>query len=239
MPKILVVDDERNIIEMIKFNLVKQQWDVDFALDGQTAINKALNDKPDLIILDIMLPGIDGLEVCRQLQANKATAGIPIIMLSAKSEVLDKILGLEMGADDYLTKPFSPRELIARIKARLRRKNEDTKDIQMKDQEIRVDNILMNVEKFEVFVNGLKRDLTLKEFELLRLLITNKGKVFTRDYLLDRVWSYDCTHDTRTVDVHIRYLRQKIEENPANPRYIETIRGVGYRFRDNPDLSDS
>ncbi len=233
MPKILVVDDERNIVEMIKFNLAKQQWDVEFAFDGHSAVEKAIKEKPDVIILDIMLPGIDGLEVCRQLQANEVTAAIPIIMLSAKTEELDKILGLEMGADDYLTKPFSPRELIARIKARLRRKHEGKKDINVQNQEIKVDNILMNVERFEVFVNGFKQDLTLKEFELLRLLITNKGKVFTRDYLLDRVWSYESSQDTRTVDVHIRHLRQKIEEDPANPRYIETIRGVGYRFRDN------
>jgi len=233
MPRILVVDDERNIVEMIKFNLVKQQWDVDLAFDGQTAIKKAFDEKPDVIVLDIMLPGIDGLEVCRQLQANEATAAIPIIMLSAKTEELDKILGLEMGADDYLTKPFSPRELVARIKARLRRKNEDKEDTDMKNQQIKVDNILMNVERFEVFMNGFKQDLTLKEFELLRLLITNKGKVFTRAHLLDRVWGYESSQDTRTIDVHIRHLRQKLEEDPANPRYIETIRGVGYRFRDN------
>lgn len=232
MPKILVVDDERHIVEMIKFNLAKQQWDVEFAFDGRTAIEKAINEKPDVIILDIMLPEIDGLEVCRQLQANEATASIPIIMVSARTEELDKILGLEMGADDYLTKPFSPRELIARIKARLRRKNEDKKDVNKNSEEIKIHNITMNVDRFEVFVNGVKQDLTLKEFELLRLLLTNKGKVFTRDYLLDRVWNYDCTQDTRTVDVHIRHLRQKIEEDPANPRYIETIRGVGYRFRD-------
>lgn len=232
MPKILVVDDEKNIVELIKFNLAKERWDVEYVFDGYSAIEHATNSKPDVIILDIMLPEIDGLEVCRVLRANEETASIPIIMLSAKSEELDKILGLEMGADDYLTKPFSPRELIARIKVRLRQKHKEKKDIDSQTSAvIEVGHILMNPEKFEVFINGTRQNFTLKEFELLRLLITNHGKVFSRDVLLNRIWSYDYTHDTRTVDVHMRHLRIKIEEDPSNPKYIETVRGVGYRFR--------
>lgn len=232
MPKILVVDDERNIVELIKFNLVKENWQVDFAFDGFTAIDKAVKNRPDIIILDIMLPEMDGYEVCRRLRAEKETESIPIIMLSAKSEELDKILGLEIGADDYLTKPFSPRELTARIKARLRRKNEERRVLDKKDAEIKVCHISINTERFEVQVNGVLQDFTLKEFELLRLLITNGGKVFTREFLLQRIWGYDYANDTRTVDVHIRYLRKKIEDDPSNPKYIETVRGVGYRFRD-------
>lgn len=238
MPRVLVVDDEQHILELIKFNLVKEGWIVDTALDGHSALVSAVNNKPDLIILDVMLPEIDGLEVCRRLQAREDTSFIPVIMLSAKSEELDKILGLEMGADDYITKPFSPRELIARIKARLRRRNKSTsienlpKSSLNQGKEIRAGKITMNPEKFEAFVDGNKLELTLKEFELLRLLITNLGKVFTRDFLLERVWGYEYLHDTRTVDVHIRHLRQKIEENPNEPVLIQTIRGVGYKFRD-------
>lgn len=232
MPKILVVDDERNIVELIKFNLDKQKWDFDFAFDGQTAIDKAVKIEPDVIVLDIMLSGIDGFEVCRLLRMNEKTSNIPIIMLSAKSEELDKILGLELGADDYLTKPFSPRELIARIKARIRKKSNLNINKTESDSVITVGPIAMDMEKFEVTVNGVRLELALKEFELLRLLITNKGKVFTREFLLQRIWDYEYNHDTRTVDVHIRYLRKKIEDDPANPQYIETIRGLGYRFRD-------
>ncbi|MHB9094540.1 MAG: response regulator transcription factor [Eubacteriales bacterium] len=232
MPKILVVDDEQNIVELVKFNLAKERWDVDFALDGPTAVDKAIKNKPDLIILDIMLPEMDGLEVCRKLKANDETAAIPILMLSAKSEEIDKILGLEMGADDYLTKPFSPRELIARIKARLRRKVEDKRVIVEPYKEIKAGHILMYPDKFEVHVNGVKQDFTLKEFELLQLLITNSGKVFTREFLLQRIWNYEYSQDTRTVDVHIRYLRKKIEDDPSNPKCIETIRGLGYKFKE-------
>jgi len=233
MPRILVVDDEQHIAELIRFNLAKEGWDVQTSLDGRDALERAIEMKPDLVVLDIMLPELDGLEVCRYLKAHQETAGISIIMLSAKSEELDRILGLEIGADDYITKPFSPRELIARIKARLRRKVSHREAPAISQaEELKVGPITMNADKFEVFVDGVRQDFTLKEFELLKLLISNKGIVFTRDYLLDRIWGYACSHDTRTVDVHIRHLRQKIEEDPSHPKNIETVRGVGYKFID-------
>lgn len=232
MTRILVVDDERHIVELIKFNFAKEGWQIDSAFDGINALKKVESGCPDLIVLDVMLPELDGLEVCRTLRANPITASIPIIMLSAKTEELDKILGLELGADDYMIKPFSPRELIARAKARLRRKNAVKDSVNAEASELKAGNVLLKADRFEAFVNGIKQDLTLKEFELLKLLISNKGKVFTRDFLLDRVWGYEYSQDTRTVDVHIRHLRQKVEEDPSNPRYIETVRGLGYKFRD-------
>lgn len=236
MPKILIVDDEQNIIELVKFNLTKEGWDVITAYDGRTALMAAMDNRPDLIVLDIMLPEIDGLEVCRILKSREETQSIQIIMLSAKSEELDRIIGLEIGADDYMVKPFSPRELIARIKARLRRKGKNPiDDIVDHQQQIGAGHILMNLVKYEVRVNGIREDFTLKEFELLKLFITNKGRVFTRDFLLERIWGYEYTNDTRTVDVHIRHLRQKIEKDPANPEYIQTIRGLGYRYNDKTD----
>lgn len=234
MPKILVVDDEDNIIELIKYNLEREGFQVIYAQDGKAAFNKINFEKPDLIILDLMLPEINGLEVCRILRQEKLTENIPIIMLTAKTEEIDKILGLEMGADDYMTKPFSIRELIARIKVRLRRKFDVTEAIpEIKMEEIIIDDIIMKPNKFEVIIHGAKKNLTLKEFELLKLLMSNPGKVFTRDYLLDRIWELECSYDTRTVDVHIRHLRQKIETDPANPQYILTIRGMGYKFLEN------
>lgn len=234
MPRILVVDDEQHIVELIKFNLLKEGWTVDTAFDGRNAIKAAEANKPDIIILDVMLPEFDGIEVCRRLQTREETANIPVIMLSAKSEELDRVLGLEIGADDYMTKPFSPRELVARIKARLRRKvKEDLTATKESEKEIKVGNILMKPDRFEAFVDDRKLDLTFKEFELLKILVTNAGKVFTRDFLLDRVWGYEYLSDTRTVDVHIRHLRQKVEKNPNDPKVIQTIRGVGYKFKEN------
>ncbi len=232
MPKILVVDDEKSIVELIRFNLAKEKWDIEIALDGRTAIELAKQILPDVIILDIMLPEIDGLEVCRRLKANEKTEAIPIIMLSAKGEELDRILGLEIGADDYMVKPFSPRELIARIKARLRIKYQVKEQVPEDIKEIKVGQLIINPQKFEVSLNGVKKILTLKEFELLKLLAANRGRVFTREFLLNSVWGYDYLEETRTVDVHVRHLRQKIEEDPDNPKLIETVRGVGYRFRD-------
>lgn len=233
MPKILMVDDEQNIVELVKFNLVKEGWMIDTAYDGRSALAKAVNNRPDLIVLDVMLPEMDGFEVCRRLLANKETATIPIIMLSARSEEMDRVIGLELGADDYMTKPFSPRELIARIKARLRRKANDPSGAAPKKNPLfRSGHISIDTEKFEITVNNKKQDFTLKEFELLKLLVSNKGKVFTREYLLETIWGYEYSHDTRTVDVHIRHLRQKIEEDPNEPKYIQTIRGVGYKFKE-------
>ncbi|GAV21797.1 response regulator transcription factor [Carboxydothermus pertinax] len=225
--KILVVDDETPIVELIKFNLEREGYKVLEAYDGIRALEIIKKELPDLIILDIMLPGMSGLEVCKNIRNNEKTAEIPIIMLSARGEEVDKILGLELGADDYMVKPFSPRELVARVKARLRRlEGREGK----KEGVIKIKDIVIDQEKFAVYVKGQKMDFTPKEFELLKLLASNPGKVFTREYLLEKIWGYEFLGDTRTVDVHIRHIRQKIEDNPAEPVYIETVRGVGYRF---------
>lgn len=221
----MVVDDEPHIIELLKFNLEREGFKVLTAADGLDGLAKVREDLPDLIILDIMLPGLDGLEVLKRLRARPETANIPIIFLSARGEEVDRVLGLEMGADDYIAKPFSIRELVARVKARLRRPRPEP-------EVIAAGPVVLKPEQHEVLVNGERRDLTPKEFELLRHLVMNAGKVLRREYLLDRVWGYDSCADTRTVDVHIRYLRQKIEPDPSRPVYIETVRGVGYRFRE-------
>lgn len=222
--KILVVDDERNIVELLKYNLEKEGFEVINAYDGFEAVTLAKQERPDLIVLDIMLPGQGGLEVCRILR--KETR-IPIIMATAKGEEIDKILGLELGADDYVTKPFSPRELVARVKAVLRRTSSklDEKD------ELTFDELSINLIKHEVRFKGVEVDLKPKEFDLLKLLSTNPGKVFTRDFLLEQLWGYDYLGDTRTVDVHMRRLRQKIEQDAANPRFLRTVHGIGYKFQ--------
>lgn len=233
MPKVLVVDDEVNIVELIKFNLQKENYKVISASDGITGLALAQDNYPDLIILDIMMPGKDGFEVCRALRGNARTASIPIIMLSARGEVVDKILGLEMGADDYMTKPFSPRELLARVKANLRRMDYMSKQPSSDgEKEIRFQSFVIRPERYEAIFDGNRLDLSPKEFEILMLLASNPGRVFSRDALLEKIWGFDAVRETRTVDVHIRYLRQKVERDPANPEYIETVRGVGYRFRD-------
>jgi len=222
--KVLVVDDERNIVELLKFNLEKEGYEVLVAYDGIEAVKLAREERPDLIILDIMLPGQGGLEVCRQLRKEMKT---PILMATAKGEEIDKILGLELGADDYVTKPFSPRELIARVKAILRRTSMRPEE----QDEISIKDISMNLIKHEVTVKGERVDLKPKEFELLKLLATNKGKVFTRDFLLEQLWGYDYLGDTRTVDVHVRRIRQKIEEDASMPKYLKTVHGIGYKFQ--------
>jgi two-component system alkaline phosphatase synthesis response regulator PhoP len=233
MPLVLAVDDEASILELLKFNLTKDGYDVVCLPNGRDAVRFIEHDKPDLVILDIMLPQMDGYEVLRSLKAKPETSEIPVIMLSAKGELVDKVLGLELGADDYITKPFSPRELLARVKACLRRKTPFSKtQYEIKQSEIVINGLVIRPEKYEVTMNGKKIDLTLKEFELLHLLALNPGRVFTRDILLERIWGYEYVRETRTVDVHIRYLRQKIERDPANPKYIETVRGVGYRFHE-------
>ncbi|MFA5881870.1 MAG: response regulator transcription factor, partial [Eubacteriales bacterium] len=178
------------------------------------------------------LPEMDGFEVCRTIQKDSEIREIPIIMLTARSEEIDKILGLEIGADDYITKPFSPRELLARVKARLRRLPPKQPEAKESPGVIWVDEMVIDSQRFEVLVNGVRLDLTPKEFELLRLLARSQGRVLTRDYLLENIWGYEFIGDSRTVDVHIRHLRQKIETDPANPKYIETVRGVGYRFKE-------
>jgi len=222
-----VVDDEEPIQELLRFNLEKEGYLVRVAKDGKEALDRVAKEQPDLIVLDLMLPGMDGLEVCKRLKLTPSFQQIPIIMLTAKGEVIDKVLGLELGADDYMTKPFSPRELIARIKARLRRLNpkEETDDRIIRGE------LQIDVKGFRVHVRGQETELTPKEFELLRVLVAHSGKVYSRDELLERVWGYEYDGDTRTVDVHVRHLRLKIERDPSNPEYIETLRGIGYRFK--------
>ena len=228
--KILIVDDEEHIVELLKFNLQSAGYEVLEANNGIDALKIANENKPSLMLLDLMLPGMDGFDVCKEIKRNKEMKNTSIIMLTAKSEELDKILGLELGADDYITKPFSVRELLARVKAVLRRTNTFSES----DSEIyKSKNLTVNFERHEVIVNNKKVDLSLKEFELLQILIKNKGKILKREVLLDKIWGYEYIGETRTVDVHIRYLRKKIEEDDKNPRFIETIRGVGYRF--NPE----
>lgn len=222
---ILVVDDEESIRELIVYNLESAGYSVATADDGHRAL-AAVNHKTNLIVLDLMLPGVDGLEICRRLKGDKKTASIPIIMLTAKNEEIDKILGLEMGADDYLTKPFSPRELLARIKAVLRRSSKEY----LADSELVVGNLKMNFSSYEVFLKGESLELTPKEYEVLKLFLTNIGKAYSREQLLDSIWGYEYYGDTRTVDVHIRHLRAKLAGDAALAEAIETVRGVGYRF---------
>jgi two-component system alkaline phosphatase synthesis response regulator PhoP len=221
--KILIVDDEKNIVELIKFHLKKENYRVIEAYKGKDALDLYRKEKPDLIILDVMLPDMGGFEVCKTIRKESR---VPIIMLTAKGEEIDKILGFELGADDYITKPFSPRELLARIKAVLKR----TKTSNIDTNQIQVGPFKINVNKREIYKNDVLLELKPKEFDLLKLFITNPGRVFTRQYLLEQIWGYDYLGDTRTVDVHIRRLRQKIEDNDKNASYIKTVHGVGYKF---------
>lgn len=223
--KILIVDDEDHIRELLKFNLEKNGYIVYMENDGLNGLKLAREKQVDLILLDLMLPGMDGFEVCKEIRRDNIISNVPIIMLTAKSEEIDKILGLELGADDYITKPFSIRELSARIKALLRRSN-----VKYDNEILRFGNITLNLQTREVLKHGKKLDFTLKEFEVLKLLIQNKGKILTREILLDKIWGYEYIGETRTVDVHIRHIRKKIEEDDKKPIYIQTIRGVGYKF---------
>lgn len=227
--KILVVDDEEHISELISYNLTSSGYKVITANNGIDAIKLAIEEKPRLILLDLMIPGKDGYDVCKEVRGNSEIKNTPIIMLTAKSEELDKILGLELGADDYITKPFSVRELLARVKAVLRR----FYIVEPESNVLTFGDLVADFEKREIVIKDKKLDLTLKEFELLEILIRNKGKILTRDTLLGKIWGYEYIGETRTVDVHIRYLRKKIEEDDKNPKFIETIRGVGYRFNPN------
>ncbi len=222
---ILCVDDEAHILELLTFNLEATGYRVVTTANGEDALTVCQHDRPALILLDIMLPGIDGVEVCRRLKSQSNTQDIPIIMLTAKGDEVDKILGLELGADDYITKPFSVRELVARVKALLRRAATQNDD----EGVLHVGSITIDPSNYEAYRNGEKLSLTLKEFELLKLLVISRGKVLTRDFLLDRIWGYEFYGETRTVDVHIRHIRQKLGDDA---RYIETIRGVGYKFND-------
>lgn len=223
---ILIVDDEPSICELLTFNLDKAGYHTMEANNGHTALELARTAKPDLIILDLMLPGIDGMEVCRALKGQQYTAGIPIIMLTAKNDEIDTIIGLELGADDYMTKPFSPRELIARVKAVLRRSQKDSRQ----DGQLVVGKLKLNFTSYEVYLGNEKMELTPKEYELLKLFVTNVGRAYTREQLLEKVWGYEYFGDTRTVDVHVRHLRAKLAKLPEVAEAIETVRGVGYRF---------
>ena len=225
--KILIVDDELHIRELIKFNLEKAGFLTMEAIDGFEAVKLVKKQQPDLMILDLMLPGMDGLEVCRIVKGSQETAGVPIIMLTARNEEVDKIIGLELGADDYLTKPFSPRELVARIKAVLRRSYKDAAN-----GELIIGKLKINFSRYEIFLDQEKLELTPKEYELLKLFVTNAGKAYSREQLLEKVWGYEYYGDTRTVDVHVRHLRAKLAIDPDFAEVIETVRGVGYRFKD-------
>ncbi|NLW56195.1 MAG: response regulator transcription factor [Firmicutes bacterium] len=229
--RILIVEDEPNIIELVAYNLEKEGWLVSKAQTGEEGWEKIQAERPDIILLDLMLPGIDGMEICRRTRQNKLTRDIPIIILTAKAEEADRVLGLESGADDYVTKPFSPRELVARIRAVLRRADKSFAENEDKETLV-LGPIKMDLRQHKVLVDNQEIDLTPKEFDLLNLLMSHPGRAFSREYLLENLWGYEFFGDTRTVDVHVRRLRQKIEENPAQPYWLETVRGVGYRIRE-------
>lgn len=231
MPKELIyaVEDETHIQQLIKYNLEAAGYRASAFDSGESMLKECERTLPDLFILDIMLPGIDGFDICKKLRQDNRTRGIPIIMLTAKSDELEKILGLELGADDYITKPFSVRELIARVKVLFRRiGNTEVRN----NGVIKVGNLTIDCTSHEVYKGDVLIEMPLKEFELLKMLVSNKGRVLSRDLLLEKVWGIDFFGETRTVDVHIRYLRQKIEDDDSNPTYIETVRGIGYKFRD-------
>ncbi len=222
--KVLVVDDETDLLDLISYNLSKEGYEVSTASDGGEALSEIRKRRFDLVVLDLMLPGIQGMELCRILRSDPKTETIPIIMLTAKGEEVDRVLGLEMGADDYITKPFSPRELIARIKAVLRRTGEKSKGGKV----LRIGNLVIDTENYTVTKKDVLLDLSATEFRLLLYLSERKGKVFSREQLLDAVWKNEAFVEPRTVDVHVRRLRAQIEDDPSNPAYIKTKRGIGY-----------
>lgn len=228
-PKVLIVDDEENIVELLKFNMELKGYDVECAYDGEEGFMKAKASRPSLILLDIMLPKLDGMKFCSRIRKDSSLQDTAIIMLTAKNMEKDKVAGLENGADDYITKPFSINELMARIKAVSRRLGQPMKE--KSEERLEIGDIVIDLNTYEVRKRGEKMDLTLKEFELLKLLALNRGKVLHRNDLLDKIWGYEYFGETRTVDVHIRHLRKKIEDNDKLPEYIETVRGVGYKMK--------
>lgn len=232
--KILVVDDEQSIVTLLEYNLLQAGFQVITAGDGKEGLEKAIKEAPDLIVLDLMLPSLDGMEICKELRQRKIMT--PILMLTAKDDEFDKVLGLELGADDYMTKPFSPREIIARVKAILRRVSTEDHHFSImeekKEDNITIGDLKIMPERYEAYFGQNRLDFTPKEFELLLYLAKHKGRVLTRDQLLSAVWNYDFAGDTRIVDVHISHLREKIERNTKKPVYIKTIRGLGYKLED-------
>jgi two-component system alkaline phosphatase synthesis response regulator PhoP len=229
--KILLVEDEQDIRELVRYNLESDGFAVTEASDGERALKLAATERPALIILDLMLPGVPGLEVCRLLRAKEGTIHIPILMLTARASEVDKVLGLEMGADDYVTKPFSPRELIARVRAVLRRAYGPT--LERPHEVYEKGDLRIDYDTYDVTINNQTISLGLREFELLKFFVQHPHRVFSRTQILDLVWGHDVYVEPRTVDVHIRRLRQRIESDDANPALILTVRGVGYKF--NPD----
>ncbi|PIW86739.1 MAG: DNA-binding response regulator [Nitrospirae bacterium CG_4_8_14_3_um_filter_41_47] len=226
----LVVDDEADLVKLVSYNLKKEGFIVDSASDGENALTKIRKGKYDLLILDLMLPGIQGIELCRILRNDPKQSSLPIIMLTARGEEVDRILGLEMGADDYMTKPFSPRELIARVKAVLRRATEKP----VHEKILKTGDIEIDRERYTVSIKGRPVKLSATEFKLLLFLAERRGKVFSRGQLLDAIWRDEAFVEPRMVDVHIRRLRANIEEDPAHPGYIKTMRGIGYLFNEKP-----
>jgi len=224
---VLIVDDEKKIVDILSFNLKKEGFEITEAYDGKAALEQYAKKRPDLILLDVMLPLLDGFEVCKRIRRNDRKT--PIIMLTAREEETDKVLGLDLGADDYITKPFSVRELQARVKANIRRTdaNEQTEDRSEKQEGLVIDK-----ERFDVFVNGKSAELTPREYELISFLAASPGKVFSREELLHDVWQYEYFGDLRAVDVAVRRLREKIEEDPGQPAHVMTKRGVGYFFEE-------
>ena len=225
MTRILIVEDEESVLDPLELLLSKEGFTIETARDGREALEKFAKTNPDLILLDLMLPEVSGTEVCRQIRAKSQ---VPIIMLTAKDTEVDKVVGLELGADDYVVKPYSKAELVARIKAVLRRNNADA--FVNQGGSISAGPVVIDVERHQVSINGENIALPLKEFELLEFLVRNSGRVLTRTQLMERVWGSDYFGDTKTLDVHVKRLRAKIEKDPANPVYIQTIRGLGYKF---------
>ena len=229
---VYLVEDDQHIQELIKYNLEINAMETRVFSDAESFLQAAPQRVPDLLLLDLMLPGMDGLELCKLIKKDTKLSKVPVIMITAKGEEFDKVLGLELGADDYITKPFGVRELLARVRVALRRSADEAEKTA---KIICAGKLTLDLERHELYKEDQAIELTFKEFELLKLLMSNKGKVLSRDILLERIWGNDYLGETRTVDVHIRYLRQKIEEDDNNPVYIETVRGIGYRLSDKED----
>jgi two-component system response regulator RegX3 len=223
MTRVLVVEDEESYSDALAYMLRKEGYEVAIAADGNTALTEFDRFGPDIVLLDLMLPGVPGTEVCRQI---RATSSVPVIMVSAKDDEVDKVVGLELGADDYVTKPYSPRELVARIRAVLRRGQEPD----LMPDTLEAGPVRMDVERHVVTVDGAEQRLPLKEFELLEMFLRNPGRVLTRGQLIDRVWGSDYVGDTKTLDVHVKRLRAKLEPDPGEPKYLVTVRGLGYKL---------